>query len=138
MEKIMTPTNTTVSYTNAAKYVNVLGILSIVFGSLGALAGLLFVLSSFINPDYTAESAIVAMLMIIVFWVIPHIYFIISGIKFVKYPKPGETKGLAITTVVLGAIWNLILLAFAIVVLTQLRGYEEGFEQPRQDPVPKI
>ena len=110
----------------ANKMVKVTAILSIVFGSLGALFGLLVMI---LGPtDMSADvaslgGAVVFGIIIFLLWVAPHVFLIISGINLLYFPKKSVAQGLIITTLVIGAIWNLILLVFAIINLTQLQHY---------------
>ena len=124
-------------YQNAAKFIRITGILSIIFGTLGALFGIGYTLIyPHLQPDpEMAEIPIVFLAAVTtIFWTIPHAFLTVSGIQLVKHPAPSRVRGLAIATIVIGAIWNVMLLAFAIVNLTQLRDYAAEYTAPEADP----
>jgi amino acid transporter len=134
------PTSQEVSkYSTAKSFLRVQGILSIIFGSLGTLVGLplilLYVFSlSFSSIQYSYDGgdwfAVIFLIIIgLIFWILPHIYMIIAGTYLVRKPKPGLAKGLTIGNLVIGALLNYILLAFAIVSLVQSSHYEEGYKR---------
>jgi hypothetical protein len=136
---MMTTAQEASKYSAAKSFLRVQGVLSIIFGSLGTLFSLpillIYVLSvpgySGMYP-YNEGDTIGVMFLIIVtliFWVLPHIYMIIAGTYLVREPKPGLAKGLTIGNLVIGAIINYILLAFAIVSLTQSASYEAGYKK---------
>lgn len=133
----MTATTHSEKYQTAANLIRVTGILSIIFGALGALAGIGYTLIyPHIPPDPNVSevpSALMAVL-IAVFWIIPHAFLTVSGIQLVKLPEPAQVKGLAIATIVIGAVWNMILLAFAIVNLAQLKDYQQEYTSPDVSP----
>lgn len=119
-------------YEQAAGLVKTDGILSIIFGSLGAFFGLLFMLLFAVSlaTSYNTEDVVgyfILFILTIFFWVLPHVYLIIAGVTLVKLPEPKVVKTLTIINVVLGALVNLILLIIGIVSLTQSRDYEEGY-----------
>lgn len=112
------------------------GILAIVFGGLGTLSAALFTLlliastyadESFDNVNSPVGLFIVSA-MIFVFWTLPHIYLIVAGSYLVREPVPRLAKTLVIINLVIGVFWNLILLIFAIINLTQLTDYERGYQ----------
>jgi hypothetical protein len=134
------PTSQEVSkYSTAKSFLRVQGILSIIFGSLGTLVGLpliiLYIFSlSFSSIQYSYDGgdwfAVIFLIIIgLIFWILPHIYMIIAGTYLVRKPKPGLAKGLTIGNLVIGALLNYILLAFAIVSLVQSSHYEEGYKK---------
>jgi hypothetical protein len=126
-------------YSTAKSFLRVQGVLSIIFGSLGTLVGLpliiLYVFSlSFSSIQYSYDGgdwfAVIFLIIIgLIFWILPHIYMIIAGTYLVRKPKPGLAKGLTIGNLVIGALLNYILLAFAIVSLVQSSHYEEGYKK---------
>lgn len=120
-------------YQTAATMIKVTGILSIIFGSIGILFGIGYSLLIAASPSYAyneVEIVPIALIVgfLIMFWVIPHIYMIISGIYFLNKPSAAKVRGLAITSIVIGAIFNVILLAFAIINLIQAKDYENEFD----------
>lgn len=134
----MTTESHSEKYQTAAKFIKVTGILSIIFGALGALFGIAYVLIyPHIPPDPETADIPVVFLTIAttILWTIPHAFLTVSGIQLIKHPAPSKVRALAITTIVIGAIWNIILLAFAIVNLTQLREYTAEYIDA--DTVPK-
>lgn len=122
-------------YEQAASMVKVQGILSIIFGGLGSLAGLIFMI--FVGVDlvdaYSYEVIGLSLLLVgsIIFWLLPHVYFIVSGITLLNLPEPNVAKALTIINLVIGVFWNLILVIFAIIVLTQSADYASG-KQPQK------
>ncbi|MBC7459622.1 hypothetical protein H7200_02845 [Candidatus Saccharibacteria bacterium] len=127
-----TPDITEIMYTRAASSLKTHGILAIVFGGLGLLGGLIF--SVFIglglgfsesSDDFFGLTA--ALTLTFIFWTLPHIYLIVSGYYLVKQPVPSVAKTLIIINLVVGAFWNLVILIFAIINLTQLREYAAGY-----------
>lgn len=136
----MTTESHSEKYQTAAKFIKVTGILSIIFGSLGALFGTAYALIyPYLPPDPEMSEVPIAFVTAatIVLWVIPHIFWIVSGILFLKHPAPSKIRGLAITTIIIGAIWNFVLLAFAIVNLTQLRDYTAEYNSNSLEATPK-
>ncbi|MFY9227763.1 MAG: hypothetical protein WAO28_00340 [Candidatus Microsaccharimonas sp.] len=110
------------------------GILSIVFGSLGAFFGLLFMalFALAMTASETSEDAAYMFLMgvgTLVLFILPHIYLIISGVHLLRQPSPNVARTLVIITLVIGVFWNLITLIFSILNLTQLRDYEVGYNK---------
>lgn len=111
------------------------GILAIIFGGIGALAAALFTLvlivSTYSDVSYDSVNSPVGLFivstMIFVFWTLPHIYLIIAGPYLVREPAPRLAKTLIIINLVIGVFWNLVILIFAIINLTQLTDYERGF-----------
>jgi len=132
-----------VQFERAASAINVHGILSIVFGGLGALsilffAGLFGILAATdtMTPDDIVGYSIMGLLSF-VFFLIPHVYLIIAGIYLLKKPDPKVAKALIIINIVIGACWNLILVIFAIINLTQISDYARGYVKPRHAHEPK-
>ena len=124
-------------YQTAAKFIKVTGILSIIFGILGTLFGLAYVLIyPHLPPDPETAQIPVVFLAIVttIFWIIPHAFLTVSGIQLVQYPAPSKVRAFAIATIVIGAVWNIVLLAFAIVNLTQLRDYTAEYDNPDTPP----
>lgn len=119
-------------YESAVSMVKTHGLLSIIFGGLGAFTGLimmgLFALA--IGTSYNEGDAIGFFLLFIctiLFWMLPHIYLIIAGVTLQRLPEPRIVKILTIINLVIGIFWNLVLLVFAIISLTQLNEYEDGY-----------
>lgn len=110
------------------------GILAIVFGALGVLTGLFITILMSIGlladssySTYSYDSSIGLFLVnaiVFIFWTLPHIYLIIAGSYLVREPSPQLAKVLVITNLVVGVFWNLILVIFSIINLTQIADYK--------------
>lgn len=96
----------------------VTAILSIVFGFIGIFFGIWLIQTGLSDPRFTSGSLFGVIVFIV--WVLPHVFWIISGFQLLQSPKKSLTQGLLVTTIVLGALWNVLLMAFAIVNLVQL------------------
>ncbi|MFZ3009600.1 MAG: hypothetical protein WA030_01095 [Candidatus Microsaccharimonas sp.] len=123
-----------VLFDRAANLLRTNGILSIVFGSMGAFFGLLFMALCTIAmmASETSEDAAYMFLMgvgTLVLFILPHIYLIISGATLLRHPAPNVARTLVIITLVIGVFWNLVTLIFSILNLTQLRDYEVGYNK---------
>lgn len=120
-------------FKRAQSMLRVQGILSIVFGGLGVLGGLFFLLlSGFAITEYNSyqiSGAFIMGLLVFIFAVLPHIYLVISGIVMVREPAPTVAKTLTIVNLVVSVFWNLVLLIFAIICLTQIGDYERGYKK---------
>ena len=113
--------------THAYTFVKLNGIFSIMFGVIGTFVGLLIILLATF-PDTTGDSystiiAVAFMIICLLFWVVPHIFLILSGTILITHPTYSLTKGLLITNLVIGSFYNIILLVFSIISITQLRQY---------------
>jgi hypothetical protein len=122
-------------YTRASNMIKVQGILSIVFGSLGILiAGLFLLAGLFATVDassYQAVSNFIFGFAVFVFAFLPHVYLLISGITLVRQPAARVARPLVIINLIVGVLWNLVILIFAIINLTQMNDYERGHEKHR-------
>jgi uncharacterized membrane protein len=121
----------------ANSMVKIQGLISVIFGSIGVLFGLVamvfFALA--VAGAYTDNDATGYFLLFVatvVFWLLPHIYLIVSGATLVRLPAPQVVKTLTIINVVIGVFWNYILLIFAIISLTQSLDYSEGYHEPKK------
>lgn len=127
-------------FTNAKRWLKVQGILSIIFGALGTLfaAPLAFFYSIGITAELATEMPgleseigpvvfIIVLIVGLILWLIPHLFLIVSGALLARGPKPGVAKGLTITNLIIGAMWNYLILAFAIVSLVQSGNYARGY-----------
>lgn len=107
------------------------GILSIVFGSLGAFIGLIMVLVFSVTitdfNSYQVMSAFFTAFLVFLLGVLPHVYLLISGITLLKAPAPNVAKPLIIINLIVGVLWNIVILIFAIINLTQMGDYERGY-----------
>lgn len=118
-------------YEQAKSLIKTTGILSIIFGALGILIAITVMLviqfdkQSFDGPDVFVGMIVIDS-FIFLFGLLPHVFLLFSGIKLLQLPRPSIIKGLVITTLVISAFWNLVLLVFTIINLTQLKQYEEG------------
>lgn len=118
------------AYERATFSLKLQGILSIVFGSIGLFVGLIFMVflavllaDSYSNSDMIGIFVLFALTLL--FWMVPHVYLIISGVVLQRLPQPSIVKTLTIINVVIGALWNYIMLGAAIYTLTQLGNYEK-------------
>lgn len=123
-------------YNRSAGSMKAHGILSIIFGAIGVVVGFFFtilVLLGMVADDsqYAHNESIIGLIvfeiMIFIFWIAPHLYLIVSGYYLVRAPKPSVAKTLIIMNLIVGVFWNLILLIFAIINLTQYMDYERGY-----------
>jgi hypothetical protein len=127
-------------FDRSASTMRVHGILSIIFGGLGVLAGLIFTIilavSSLNDSSYDSSNSALGLfivgLLIFVFWVLPHVYLIVAGSYLIRQPTPKLAKVLIIINLVIGVFWNLVLLIFAIINLTELGDYERGYHVHRK------
>src|ERR687886_514951 len=107
------------------------GILSIIFGCIGTLFGIflaIFMPATGSPSSNEYDSGLLAV-MVFLFWIAPHVFLIISGTQLLQKPLPGRARGLTITTLVIGALWNVVLLIFGILALVQMSDYEKGFKK---------
>lgn len=118
-------------YDRAASSIRVHGILSVIFGSLGVFFGILFMLIIGLGGLAAGAhmndvvGAFALGLFTFILWVLPHIYLIISGVQLMRQPEPKVAKVLIIINLIVGALWNLVILIFAIINLTQISDYEK-------------
>jgi hypothetical protein len=122
----------TQQFQKADNLLRVHGLLSIIFGSLGVLAGLLFLLLIGIGSaaSLRLEDTIGAFafgIFVFVLFILPHIYLIIAGAYMMKQPTPKLARVLVIINLVLGVFWNFVLLVFAIINLVQIDEYERAY-----------
>lgn len=117
-------------YEQAASMVKVQGVMSIIFGAIGCLVGLIFlaILAVAIGTATTEGDAFAALLfflLIAFLWFLPHLYFIVAGITLLHLPEPRVVKTLTIINLIVGFFWNYILLVFAIISLVQSVDYAD-------------
>lgn len=127
-------------YRSAASLIRVHGILAIVFGAIGiAFSLLLTLLFTFgitdPNSSYQVISAFITALLVVIFVVLPHVYLLISGIHLLREPRPVVAKTLIIINLIVGVFYNLVILIFAIINLTQIADYEHGHQHHRNKAV---
>lgn len=125
-------THEQVQFEKAAGMLRVQGILSIVFGGLGAFFSLLLLVGitlGSLSPGSEMDpvSGFILSFITLVFVVIPHIYLIIAGTQLLSRPTPKAVRVLTIINLIVGVLWNWVIGAFAIVNLVQLQDYERGF-----------
>lgn len=123
-----------VLHDRAASLIKANGIVAIVFGSLGVLLGIIYALAfaygGYSADDYSysdsssAVGGLVVAFFIFLFAIIPHVFLIISGATLVRQPEPKVARGLTIANLVIGALWNLVILIMSIISLTQMNDYE--------------
>lgn len=123
-------------YEQAQSMLKIQGIISIVFGAIGSLVGLiaLLIIAISLSGAYTTGDAIGFTLLFmatLIFWLLPHVYFIVSGAVLIRSPEPRIAKIITIINVVIGVLWNYILLIFAIISLTQHLDYAEGYHHKK-------
>lgn len=120
------------AHNQAMSMMKVQGIITTIFGALGTLMGLVLmvVFALALGQAYTENDVVGALMMFIVsvlFILIPHIYLIISGIMLIRQPEPKLARLLTIINLVVGAVSNYVVLAFAIISLVMAKEYEEGY-----------
>ena len=122
------------SYQKAASLLKVQAILAIVFGSIGIVFGILLTFLFFIasglgevTESESIEFFVYGALMPFLY-IIPHIYLVISGSFLLRSPSPKLAKVLTVVNIVFGALWNLILLVFAVLYIAQSSDYERGYK----------
>ncbi len=124
-------------YTKAAMLLKTQSILLIVFGAIGVLFGILLSLLFLFASASTYDQAESIMLFIYgiltpLFMIIPHIYFIVAGVILLRNPAPKLAKVLSIINIVLGAMWNLVILIFAVLYIAQSASYEKEYKKASQ------
>ena len=123
-------------YEAAASLIRVHGIISIIFGGIGLLFSLIIGLAFILTVDSTDGNQLlggfILSLLTFLFAVLPHAYLLVSGIHLLKNPKPSVAKTLIIINLVVGALWNYIVLIFAIINLTQLADYRHGYPKTKE------
>ncbi|MES2631218.1 MAG: hypothetical protein V4611_04655 [Patescibacteria group bacterium] len=122
-------------YTKAASLLKTEAILAIVFGSIGIIVSFalvaLYILVTESGISLTQEESIEMFFYGIItpiFLFVSHIYLIISGTVLLQNPTPKLAKVLSIINIVIGALWNLVLLIFAILYIAQSAEYEKGYK----------
>jgi len=125
-------------FERAASMYRVHGIIAIIFGGLGVLGGALItfiLIVATMLPEYEVQNVendlgfglFMSAVLIFIFWTLPHLYLVVSGVYLVKNPSPLLAKGLIIANLVVGLFYNVIILVFAIISLTQSGDYERGY-----------
>lgn len=136
----MADPNKKLIHRQAASMLKVQGIISLVFGGLGALAGLVLMVIfgiafSMAVRDTEVIEFFILFAVSVLFILIPHIYLIVSGIILIRQPEPKLARLLTIINLIVGALSNYIVLAFAIISLVQAREYEEGYTDLQKEQV---
>ena len=121
-------------FERASNLLRVHGLISIIFGSIGVFFGLIFMVIMGIAGVATAQlgdviGAFAMGVFTLVLFVLPHVYLIIAGIQLMKQPQPKVAKTLVIINLIVGVFWNLVLLIFAIINLTQIGDYEAHYSK---------
>jgi phage shock protein PspC (stress-responsive transcriptional regulator) len=120
-------------YRSAASLVRVQGILSIIFGGLGLLVAfflvLLFLAAMSESNSYQVISASITALIVFIFGVLPHIFLVVSGVHLLREPRPAVARTLIIINLVIGALFNLVIVVFAIINLVQMSDYDHGYKK---------
>jgi hypothetical protein len=116
---------------HAASAIRVQGILAIVFGGLGILGsiilGFIFLASLATFPERESVEISVYLVLGFVFFFLPHIYLLVSGLYLLKKPAPKIVFVLSIINLVVGFFWNVFLLVVAIISLVVHGDYERGY-----------
>ena len=73
------------------------------------------------------------MLLVLLFWILPQAFLIVSGVTLLREPDPRVVRILTITTLVISALENVILLATSIATLLKLDDYEQGYPDGDED-----
>ncbi len=122
-------------YLKATSLLKTQAILAIVFGGLGVMFAIglvaLYILTSESGVEFNQEETIQFFFYLIItpiFLFISHIYLIISGATLLRSPTPKVAKALSIANIVVGALWNLIILIFAVLFVAQSNEYEKGYK----------
>ncbi len=121
-------------FEKAAGMLRVQGILSIVFGGLGAFFSLLLLVGIALGSlapgsEMDPVGGFILSFMTLIFAVLPHVYLIIAGVQLMGRPSPKVVRALTIINLIVGVLWNWVIGAFAIVNLVQLNDYERGYEK---------
>jgi hypothetical protein len=124
-------------FERSATMLRVQGVISVVFGGLGVVFGLVFMfmfglgMLAYENiTNYAVENFIWAVVMF-VFVVIPHAYLVVAGTILLRQPTPGIARTLTIINLVVGVFSNMIILIFAIISLTQSGDYERHYPKAK-------
>ena len=129
----MTETAKQPATNQAASMLKVQGIISAIFGGIGVLGGLIMmvIFALALGNAYTDNDIVGYAVLFggsILFVLIPHIYLIIAGVILMRQPEPKLARLLTIINLIVGAMSNYVVLAFAIISLTQTKEYEEGYK----------
>ena len=122
-------------FDRAAGSIKVHGILSIIFGALGTFFGFIFLifigLGGLIAGNQLDDvvGAFALGLFTFILFILPHVYLIISGVQLNRLTDPKAAKVLIIINLVVGVLWNLVILIFAIINLTQIGDYERYYKK---------
>ena len=120
-------------YESAASLIRVHGIIAIIFGSLGSVICLfIMLLFGFAISEYNSYQVInsfISGFLVFIFGLLPHVYLLVSGIHLLKNPRPPVAKTLIIINLIVGVFYNLVILIFAIINLTQIADYESGYRK---------
>jgi hypothetical protein len=111
-------------------------IISIVFGGLG-LAASLFLMAMFAFSvteynDYQIAGSLVMVFLVFVFGMLPHAYLVFSGITLLRLPSPSVARTLVIINLIVGVLYNLVVLIMAIINLVQIGDYEAGHKHAKK------
>ena len=125
-----TEKNTT-AQEQAHSMIRIQGIIATIFGSLGTLLGfvLMIIFAFALTESYGDETIEILVYFVasVLFVFIPHIYLIVSGVLLMRKPNPKLARILTIINLIVGAMSNYVILAFAIISLTQVKDYEDGY-----------
>ncbi|MFZ1301392.1 MAG: hypothetical protein WAQ27_02320 [Candidatus Microsaccharimonas sp.] len=132
-----TTTHETEQYKKAAGLLKTQAIIAIVFGGLGVLIGFILTVifiaaSGFSETEYQAVELIIYAVLTPLFIIVPYIYLLISGILLLRNPTPKLAKVLSIINIVFGALWNLVVLIFAVLYVAQSADYERGYKHTKK------
>lgn len=129
----MAETKKQLAHTQALSMLRVQGIIATVFGGLGIFFGLiLMVIFAFAIGNAYSDNELIEytawFIVSIIFILIPHIYLVVSGVILMRQPEPKTARLFTIINLIVGAMSNFVILAFAIISLTQTTAYEEGYK----------
>jgi len=120
-------------YKRSANLMKAHGVLSILFGISGVFLGILFIYVMTIGSfAYIAQShdnasvEVILGLLACIFFVLPHLYLIVSGVYLVRESSPPVTKVFIILNLIVGIFMNIVVAAFAVANIIQSHDYERG------------
>lgn len=118
------------AFGRAANAVKIQGILSIIFGGLGLLGGVLMGLFYYVAAAGGASTGLgipeLSILLVLgfIFFFLPHVFFIVAGVYLLRKPTPVLVRVLTIINLILGFFWNLPILVTAIISLVMSADYD--------------
>lgn len=118
------------SHQQAASIVKIQGMLAIILGGIGVVLGLIGL--AYVNATYGKNeelNLLITAFCIVIFWLIPHVYFIISGVTLYRLPTPRVVKALTTVNLVIGAfLLDVVIVIAAIFTLVRSANYESVYK----------